>query len=151
MGFFCSVRFYEKTEKTFIIALTLSFISIRSISPPIRSTILSPCFSRNASSSSMVVNSLISLKQKKYYSLGWLCLSFEKIRMTEIEVDPSRGANKARKSCISIVVYFLLFTLKCLAFTDFLRIRKWKCISSIDSIHANYHLKLNVSSHQLRS
>lgn len=39
---------------------TLNFISILSISPPIRSTIFSPCFSMNVSTSSIVSKFFIS-------------------------------------------------------------------------------------------
>lgn len=46
-------------------ALTLNFISILSISPPIKSTMFSPCFSRKASSSSIVWKVLISCQKKK--------------------------------------------------------------------------------------
>lgn len=42
--------------------LTRNLISILSISPPIKSTIFSPCFKINASSSSTVENVLTSYK-----------------------------------------------------------------------------------------
>lgn len=46
--------------------LTLSFISILSISPPIKSTMFSPCFNRNASSSSIVWKDFTSWKDNKF-------------------------------------------------------------------------------------